>query len=303
MGAEVSERLEQLSRMSESPTQITRTFLSAAHGHAREQIRLWMARARLSRAVKRKACSPHHQLSPAATPSTPRRRMRCACCACCTASRPRICCRRPGLPPCAKPCADAAPTCLRGPPLQGLEVTVDALGNVRGRAPQSAQSASPSASPPPPPLVLGSHYDSVPDGGAFDGALGVVAAISAAKALLSAQSALPSPLEVVAFSDEEGARFQTTFLGSRALAGTFDHTLLETAVDCRGVGLGAALAAGGFDPSPQALAAAALPEGWAGAYVEVHIEQAPSPGRSSRRTAREEPFSLVMSLFYLNKII
>ena len=100
------------------------------------------------------------------------------------------------------------------------DARIDAVGNVRGGAGPPAPRAT---------LLLGSHYDTVTDAGAFDGALGLAAALAAVKAVAAAGAAggcgAPPPaaawrrrVEVVAFADEEGVRFGTTFLGSGALA-------------------------------------------------------------------------------------
>ena len=98
----------------------------------------------------------------------------------------------------------------------GMTVRVDAAGNLRG--------VYPAAPMPAPRLLLGSHVDTVPDAGAFDGVLGVVLAIALVDALGGRR--LPFSIEVAAFSEEEGVRFAVPFIGSRALAGTLDADLL-----------------------------------------------------------------------------
>jgi allantoate deiminase len=143
----------------------------------------------------------------------------------------------------------------------GLEVRVDAAGNLRGLR----RSGRPNA----PRLYLGSHLDTVPDAGAFDGVLGVVWAIAVLEALGSLP--LPFDVEVLGFSDEEGTRFGVPFIGSRALAGTVDDTLLR-AQDPAGTTLAEAIRACGLDPA-QLDAARAVPE--AVGYLECHIEQGP----------------------------
>jgi allantoate deiminase len=144
-----------------------------------------------------------------------------------------------------------------------LEVTVDAVGNLRGRRAGGRPDA--------PTLLLGSHLDSVRDAGRYDGPLGVLVALAAVADLGSAP--LPFALEVVAFADEEGLRFRTHFLGSRVLAGTFDPADLEL-VDGEGTTLAEAIRAFGGDPA--ALPAAA----WAGGpllgYCVLHIVQGPT---------------------------
>ncbi len=146
----------------------------------------------------------------------------------------------------------------------GMTVRTDAIGNQRGRY-ESGQPASPA-------LLFGSHLDSVRDAGRYDGPLGILVALAAVEALAATGRRLPFPIEIVAFPDEEGLRFQTTYLGSSVLAGSFDPDLLER-TDENGVTLRQAIDAFGGDPD--ALAAAALRPGEAFAYVEVHIEQGP----------------------------
>jgi len=95
---------------------------------------------------------------------------------------------------------------------------------------------------------VGSHYDTVIDAGKYDGRLGVVLPIAVAGALRRAGVTLPYSLEIVAFADEEGVRFKSTFLGSRALAGHFDPAALDS-VDAAGISMREALRAAGHDQS------------------------------------------------------
>jgi allantoate deiminase len=143
----------------------------------------------------------------------------------------------------------------------GMSVERDAVGNLIGRVGGERPDA--------PPLMLGSHYDTVHDAGRWDGTLGVLAAIAVAERLQAAARRPAVPLEVVAFADEEGTRFGTAFLGSSVLAGSFEAADLER-VDTEGVSLRDAIREYGGDPA--GLDAAARP---VGAYVEVHIEQGP----------------------------
>ena len=108
----------------------------------------------------------------------------------------------------------------------GLDVRIDAVGNVRGRVEGSEPTA--------PALLLGSHLDSVRDAGRYDGPLGILVAIEAVDRLRERRQPAPFPVEVIAFADEEGLRFQTTYLGSCALAGSFDPAFLDLADDERG---------------------------------------------------------------------
>lgn len=120
-----------------------------------------------------------------------------------------------------------------------------------------------------PTLFVGSHLDTVPNAGAFDGVLGVVLGLALVEMLGS--SALPFELRVVGFSEEEGVRFGTPFIGSRALAGTLDDALLDKA-DPSGITVRQAIAAFGLNPSELAHA---VVRGPVVGYLEFHIEQGP----------------------------
>jgi hydantoinase/carbamoylase family amidase len=146
----------------------------------------------------------------------------------------------------------------------GMQTHVDAIGTLRGRFEGEH--------PGVPALLIGSHIDSVRDAGRYDGPLGVLLGLAAVERLSAEGCLLPFPVEVVAFPDEEGLRFQTTYLGSCALSGTFEPALLDY-VDADGVTLREAIAACGG--RPEELAAAALRPGEAFGYVEAHIEQGP----------------------------
>jgi allantoate deiminase len=146
----------------------------------------------------------------------------------------------------------------------GMAVRRDAIGDVRGKCGGNNCIV--------PALLLGSHLDSVRDAGRYDGPLGILVALEAVARFHEQGRALPFPIEIVAFADEEGLRFQTTYLGSSALTGSFDPALLNC-VDGDGATLREAIIA--FDGDPSAVPAAALRAGEAFAYVEVHIEQGP----------------------------
>jgi allantoate deiminase len=137
----------------------------------------------------------------------------------------------------------------------GLAVRTDAAGNLIGRREGGART-----------LVLGSHLDTVIDAGRYDGPLGVLAAI----ALVERLPELPFAVEVVGFADEEGVRYPTSFLGSSALAGSFERDWLDLR-DADGVTLADALRAFGGDPGNIASAARNDLLG----YCELHIEQGP----------------------------
>jgi allantoate deiminase len=146
----------------------------------------------------------------------------------------------------------------------GMSAALDAIGNCVGRY----EAATPGA----PCLMLGSHLDTVRDAGRYDGMLGVVTAIECVAALSGAQRRLPFAIVVVGFGDEEGVRFGSTLLGSRAVAGTFDTALLDRP-GRDGVPLRDAMRAFGLDP--QRIASAAFARRDVLAYVELHIEQGP----------------------------
>lgn len=145
----------------------------------------------------------------------------------------------------------------------GAEGRLDGAANVVGRWPGS--------DPDAPAIVLGSHIDSVPAGGMFDGALGVLAAVEAMRALSDAGRTLRHPVEVVAFSDEEG-RFGGMF-GVQAYTGRLTLDDVETMVDPDGLTLVEAMDRQGLN-ARAALEAARRPEEVA-AFLELHIEQGP----------------------------
>ncbi|NMP21769.1 M20 family metallo-hydrolase [Sulfobacillus harzensis] len=149
----------------------------------------------------------------------------------------------------------------------GLTVFQDQAGN------SFADFVPPGVSDTLPRLALGSHLDSVPHGGTFDGGYGVAAALAAAKALIVESRALRRPFRIAAFTDEEGPRFGTGLLGSKAVAGLLDMDHVRVAQDRDGVALREAMAHYGFDLDalPQA---ERLKESFLG-YLELHIEQGP----------------------------
>ena len=166
----------------------------------------------------------------------------------------------------SKPMRDAHTALAAWMARAGMTVRVDAIGNIRGLYP-------PMLSPVPlaaaPRFYIGSHLDTVPNAGAFDGVLGVVLAIALVEMLGDVR--FPFAIEVVGFSDEEGIRFGVPFLGSSALAGTFDMALLDR-LDEAGRSLRDAIRHFGLEPNriPDAQAPAnAL------GYLEFHIEQGP----------------------------
>ncbi len=148
----------------------------------------------------------------------------------------------------------------------GMHVRVDAVGSVIGRYDAAVTGAK--------TLLFGSHFDSVRNGGKFDGVLGILVPVACVAELNRRGERLSYAIEVAAFSDEEGARFQTSFLASRAMIdGTASLAGLLERRDADGITLAEAMRSAGLDPSgadahrldPRTLAA----------YVEVHIEQGP----------------------------
>jgi allantoate deiminase len=146
----------------------------------------------------------------------------------------------------------------------GMQTRIDAAGNVIGRY----EGLEPEA----PALLLGSHLDTVRDAGRFDGALGVVLPISCIQALHDKGERLEHAIEVIGFGDEEGLRFHSTLLGSRAVAGTFDSALLDV-VDADGISMRQAMH--DFALDGDAIERAARRPTQIAAYLEVHIEQGP----------------------------
>ncbi|WP_076862694.1 allantoate amidohydrolase [Bradyrhizobium mercantei] len=146
----------------------------------------------------------------------------------------------------------------------GMSAHLDAIGNVCGRYEGER--------PGLPALMLGSHYDTVRDAGRWDGPLGVITAIACVADLNRRGKRLPFAIEIVGFADEEGVRFASTLLGSRAVAGTFDESVLNTR-DRAGTSMRDALIQFGLDPDHIGKAARARRELLG--YVELHIEQGP----------------------------
>ncbi|HTP15961.1 MAG TPA: allantoate amidohydrolase [Streptosporangiaceae bacterium] len=120
-------------------------------------------------------------------------------------------------------------------------------------------------------IVTGSHLDSVPDGGAYDGPLGIVSAFAAIDLLRDRGFVPRRPVAVAAFTEEEGARFGLACLGSRLLTGALDPAAALALRDNAGIRLPDAMAAAGLDPAAIGPDDAAL--GGVGAFVELHIEQ------------------------------
>jgi len=146
----------------------------------------------------------------------------------------------------------------------GLAVEIDAVGNVVGRYAGAANASR--------TLMVGSHYDTVTNAGQFDGRLGILIALVVAEHLHCTGRRLPFHLEVIGFSEEEGVRFSAPYLGSSAIAGSFDETVLDRH-DANGVSLATLLREEGVDVTA-IRKLARRPETLRG-YLEVHIEQGP----------------------------
>jgi len=139
----------------------------------------------------------------------------------------------------------------------GMQVVTDAAGNLRGRYPGASNTS----------LMIGSHLDTVPNSGAFDGVLGVLIGLALVEALKGEK--LLFAIELVGFSEEEGVRYSLPFIGSRALVGRLDAEMLATP-DGNGITLASALTSFGLDPSR--LDQCVLSDDVT-AYLEFHIEQ------------------------------
>ncbi len=146
------------------------------------------------------------------------------------------------------------------------EVGVDAVGNVVGVYHGRDAAAR--------RLLTGSHYDTVRNGGKYDGRLGILVPMACVRELHRAGRRLPFGIEVVGFAEEEGQRYKATFLGSGALTGHFDPAWLEQR-DADGVSMREAMQAAGLPGTMEAIAALQRgPARYLG-FVEVHIEQGP----------------------------
>jgi allantoate deiminase len=148
----------------------------------------------------------------------------------------------------------------------GMNVRIDPAANLIGRHEGAREGAR--------VFAIGSHLDTVPDAGKYDGVLGVLLGVAAVRALalLRGDRRLPFAIEVIGFSEEEGIRFRAPFLGSRAISGRFDARLLDR-TDAEGITMADAFRAFGHDPAR--IAEAAYPAGRLLGFLEAHIEQGP----------------------------
>ena len=146
----------------------------------------------------------------------------------------------------------------------GLETRIDAAGNIIGRRAGSDDNL--------PAIALGSHTDTVPKGGKYDGALGVMGAIEVIRTLEEQGHRTRHPLEVIDFTNEEGTRFHRWLVGSRSMSGLLEQEDLD-ALDDDGLSLGPCIADIGGDLSR--IGEAVRSPGELAAYFELHIEQGP----------------------------
>jgi allantoate deiminase len=146
----------------------------------------------------------------------------------------------------------------------GLQTRIDTIGNIRGRLPSKNTKAK--------TFVIASHIDTIINAGKFDGPMGVLMGLDLLEQLIQSKKELPFHIELIGFCDEEGCRFHTTYLGSKAVAGSFDTTLLD-AKDATGISLAEVIKQNGADINrikEDAISA----KDWLG-YYEIHIEQGP----------------------------
>jgi hydantoinase/carbamoylase family amidase len=147
----------------------------------------------------------------------------------------------------------------------GMQVRTDAIGNVIGRY----EATNPNART----LLLGSHYDTVRNGGKYDGRLGILVPLVLIEHLKRTKQKLPFNIELCCFSEEEGVRFPIGYLGSQVVAGKFDPKNLD-ATDDNGIPLGKVLEDSGVDV--KSISSLARKSDDLIGYVELHIEQGPS---------------------------
>ena len=141
----------------------------------------------------------------------------------------------------------------------GMRVRIDAIGNIFAHRPGQDDSL--------PPVMTGSHLDSQPSGGKFDGAYGVMAGLEVVRRLNELGIRTRAPIEVAAWTNEEGSRFVPTMMGSGVFASVYDVETMHAQKDVDGVSVGEALRAIGYQGDAKPIPV--------GAYFEAHIEQGP----------------------------
>jgi N-carbamoyl-L-amino-acid hydrolase len=146
----------------------------------------------------------------------------------------------------------------------GLEVSIDAFGNMRGRRAGTEDL---------PAVMIGSHLDTVPEGGNYDGVVGVLAGLEVVRMMNDCGLETKRPLEIINFSAEESSRFGMATMGSKALAGKLDVDTLKRLIDKDGVSLYETLKSCGY--AADEIASARIEPGSIHAFLEMHIEQGP----------------------------
>lgn len=169
----------------------------------------------------------------------------------------------------------------------GMAVERDNIGNLIGRYSANRVGAK--------TLLLGSHLDSVRDAGKYDGPLGVMVALACVERLHASQERLPFAIEVLAFADEEGLRYNSAYIGSKVMTGTFNLDALRLQ-DIDGITMAEAIRASGGEPDPDALQVARWRRDELLGYCEVHIEQGPV------LEARNLPVGVVSAIAGQNRI-
>lgn len=144
----------------------------------------------------------------------------------------------------------------------GLDVRVDAVGNIFGRREGETSLA---------PVLIGSHLDTVPNGGRYDGTVGVVASLEIIRSLNDAGMKTKRPIEIVNFTAEESSRFNMATIGSKAIAGKLSEEKLKEMKDKEGISFYDALIEKGYHP--EELSKSQLTEGQYHTFIELHIEQ------------------------------
>ena len=154
----------------------------------------------------------------------------------------------------------------------GFKLKIDNVGNIYAIYDDGCEADAK-------PICVGSHIDSVPNGGFYDGTLGVMAGLEALSSIKEAGIKLKRPLWLINFSCEESSRFKTATIGSKIISGKLSQQRLHELKDEDGISLFEAMSAAGF--KPQNLDEAILKENSLHAYLELHIEQGPVLERSS----------------------
>ena len=154
----------------------------------------------------------------------------------------------------------------------GFKLKIDNVGNIFAIYDEGCEADAK-------PVCVGSHIDSVPNGGFYDGTLGVMAGLEALTAIKEAGIKLKRPLWLINFSCEESSRFKTATIGSKIISGKLSQQRLHELKDEDGISLFEAMSEAGF--KPQNLDEAILKENSLHAYLELHIEQGPVLERSA----------------------